>query len=325
MARTLAILAGIGLSLACLVVAVSWVSWSEFIDAFEGLSYEWLALAGLLQLATLLLRAYRWQLMFRERPGYAILFWTQAAGYLANNLLPLRLGDVARILLLRLAISTSSFRIGYTIAVERYLDIAMTLLLLVLTASITRVTDQLWIAAGIFLGLMVAGSLCGVALYHYGRARGDRIAHPLLRKSVVEFIHAIDASFRGRPAATLALSAACVAGSTLIVWAVLKGFNPAATAWIAMLVTVTFTFALAIPSAPANVGTVQLAGQAVLVSLASAKYSPAEALAVVSAIHAIHFTGTTVLGAIGIWWLRRALGNQRLLADLLRKLLNPAR
>jgi uncharacterized protein (TIRG00374 family) len=323
MGRSLAIAIGVGLSGVCLALAISWVSWSEFSAAFQNLSYEWLVLAALLQLSTLILRAYRWQMMFLQKPRYDILFWTQAVGYLANNLLPLRLGDVARIIVLRLAISASSFRIGYTIVVERYLDIAMTLVLLVLAASFARISEEVWIAAAVFLAIMLLASLSGAGLYFYGRAKGEGLATPLLKKTVTEFVYAIDTTFRNRPGTSLSLSAAGVAFSTLMVWAVLKGFNPGATPWTAMLMTVTITFALAIPSAPANLGTFQLAGQAALVSLFGERYTPAAALAIVSVIHVIHFTGTTLLGAIGVWWLRRQLGNKHLLGDLIGKLLRP--
>jgi uncharacterized membrane protein YbhN (UPF0104 family) len=324
MRRLAAIAVGLLLSGICLAIAASSVSWEQFSGAFHDISYGWLAFAALLQVSTMLLRTYRWELMFSGKPGFATLFWTQAIGYLANNLLPLRLGDLARIMLLRLLIAISAVRIGYTIVVERYLDVALTLVLLVVTTAFAPTSRQVWLAAAIFFFIMVLATACAAGLYFYGRARGEIMSTPLIRKIVLEFVSAVDLTFRNRPMATFLSSAACTAFSVLMVWAVLKGFNPAATFWTAMVLTVTITFALAVPSGPANVGTFQLAGQAALVSLFRDSYTPAVGLAIVSVVHLIHFLGTSVLGLAGAWWLRRRLGGRNALRELMTKLMSPS-
>jgi uncharacterized membrane protein YbhN (UPF0104 family) len=260
--------------------------------------------------------------MFHEPLHFSDVFWTQAIGYLANNLLPLRLGDVGRILLLRALVSISSFRIGFTLVIERFLDIVSTLLLFLFAASYLHVSGDIvkafyFFSAAAFFVLIVA------AIFYFYVKNAARASGPnLFEKIATEYGQAIDAIVNKKLATFVFLSLASITLSVCTVWSALRGFNPDATFQAAAAVTTTITFAMAIPSAPANLGVFQFAGQLALLSIPGNIYSASSAFAIISVIHAIHIVGTTVIGIIAIWCLSKYGGHnheaRKVLRDIFR-------
>ncbi len=98
---------------------------------------EYIALATTVILLTLLLKAWRWQLLFFpavQRPPLAPAFWAMMLGQMLNTAVTfMRLGDVARVYALGQQTGLSKMRALGTLAVEKVLDwlmLALTLLIL---------------------------------------------------------------------------------------------------------------------------------------------------------------------------------------------------
>jgi uncharacterized protein (TIRG00374 family) len=84
-----------------------------------------LALGGLFFLATLWFRSWRWKYLLAAQQDVRLRSCVSATcvGFLANNILPFRLGDLVRVGALRQLEKASAAKILGTVAVERILDI----------------------------------------------------------------------------------------------------------------------------------------------------------------------------------------------------------
>jgi uncharacterized membrane protein YbhN (UPF0104 family) len=115
---------GILFSVLALAFAFRQVNLRDVWAALVGVNY-WLLAASLVPLVVfLLLRAFRWRLLFHPQRGLRIvnLFAVINIGYLLSNIFPARLGDVARAYLLGDTEEVSRARTFSTIVAERVLD-----------------------------------------------------------------------------------------------------------------------------------------------------------------------------------------------------------
>jgi glycosyltransferase 2 family protein len=115
---------GILISLIALAFAFRQVRFAEVWAALAGVNY-WLLAASLLPLILfLVLRAFRWRLLFYPQKGLHLLnlFAVINIGYLLSNIFPARLGDVARAYLIGDTEEVSRTAAFSTIVAERVLD-----------------------------------------------------------------------------------------------------------------------------------------------------------------------------------------------------------
>jgi uncharacterized membrane protein YbhN (UPF0104 family) len=115
---------GILISLIALAFAFRQVNFASVWAALAGINY-WLVAASVVVLVFfLVLRAYRWRLLFYPQQGLHIrnLFAVINIGYLLSNIFPARLGDVARAYLIGDTEDVSRASAFSTIVAERVLD-----------------------------------------------------------------------------------------------------------------------------------------------------------------------------------------------------------
>jgi uncharacterized protein (TIRG00374 family) len=73
----------------------------------------------------LVCRGKAWHTLLRRRAAYRDVFFTLNEGYLINNILPFRLGEVARAYLLGRKAHLSFWDVLSTVLIERFLDLAL--------------------------------------------------------------------------------------------------------------------------------------------------------------------------------------------------------
>jgi len=115
---------GIIISIVALIVAFRQVDLIGVWEALAGVNY-WILAASLLPLVLfLVLRAFRWRLLFYPQTGLRIVNLTAviSIGYLLSNIFPARLGDVARAYLIGDTEDVSRTAAFSTIVAERVLD-----------------------------------------------------------------------------------------------------------------------------------------------------------------------------------------------------------
>ena len=249
---------------------------SDVWDGVKEMNAWWLVPAfGLLALCVLL-RAVRWQALFaREtRPPFPIVLRALLAAYVVNNLLPLRPGEVLRVVMLKRQAATSAAEAGATVIVERAYDVlALLLLLFVSTPWLPEVT---WLAAaGAFAAVVVV--LLGVGIVVIG-VWGERpliwAIRPLARFSPVTEAR-LEQVARNAVAGMAGLRrpglAATAFSWTLLSWLVLAlsnaallagfdtGLDTSDTLLAGLLVVVATNLAMVLPSSPAALGVFEAA------------------------------------------------------------------
>lgn len=161
-------LPGAIISIGLIAAILYFVDWSKVLVALRSANYWILALVALLSFAWLAVRAIVWRTLLRERAPYSVVFNTLAEGYLLNNFLPFRLGEIGRAFLLSRKSDMQFTEILPTIVIERSMD-------LVITAAIFLASLPFVVGAGgadriaLYLGAAV---LLGIAfLYILARNR----------------------------------------------------------------------------------------------------------------------------------------------------------
>jgi len=105
-------------------------SLNDFIAIFPDLKIQYIVIAILLLLSSVWVRAYRWRLLFSDKDSVEnyFLFKSEFIGYFANNILPLRLGELIRAIIVSDKYKLSKTYVFGTIVIERILDVLGALL-----------------------------------------------------------------------------------------------------------------------------------------------------------------------------------------------------
>jgi uncharacterized protein (TIRG00374 family) len=258
------------------------------------------------------IRGARWGLLL---PAYNIptltLFRALVVGFTVNNLLPLRMGEIARAYLLA---RWRGVAYGATIAslvMERVLDGLSLAILLLLALLFVPSAPGYLVVAGVIAG---AGFLAGTVVLGLASWRASsvtwlartltrplppRIQHLALRLAE-SFAHSL-ALVRGarRLLALLALSLLAWCAELGVFYVLLFGFPIRGSYPLALLVGASANFATLLPSSPGYVGTFDNALVKVLSD--SAGISPGLALAYAVVVHATLFLPVVVLGTLVLW------------------------
>jgi glycosyltransferase 2 family protein len=316
--------AGVAISAIFLALAFRGQHPRDVLATLREVDLRWLPPALLLFSLGVLIRAVRWSILLRPLAPLspAQVLPALLAGYTANNILPLRTGELVRAYLLgsRHGLRTSA-TLG-TIAVERLLDGLTMLGFLLASMTVISPTPELrriaWIAAVlfavaiVFLGLLVRGGalrdrMLGLLLAVLPGSMRERVA------SIADaFLGGLGALTRRSDLATVILASvaawSCEAG---MYWAIARGFGPpvsdAITGAAAVLITGVANLATLVPAAPGYVGTFE-AG--VLLAASGALGLPRGlALSYALLVHAALWFPVTVVGAFA-WW-RMTAGRTR--------------
>lgn len=299
----------------------------DFIANIGKGNYWWLVLGFLMQVLSVIARAQRWQVLLGQRGKFWTAFWAQGIGFLFTNTLPLRLGEVARVLVMSERAQIPLVQVAVTAVIERALDVATTVLLLLFVLPFMNV-PPLVAQSGTTLGVIVAIGL--VSLPFVVR----------FEKKVAAFIGGIGARFKWLPVSgllkrwdefviglqplTRPMTAISIFGWGTVSWFFsvmmflcgLLVFQPNGTLIEAVFMIVTLAFAITVPSSPGFLGVYQAAGQFALATAFATKYDLPTALACTMGCWLGYYVTTTVLGAIGVTQVGASFGElgRRILA-----------
>ena len=282
------------------------VRWADVFQAWRGARPILLAAGALLMLIGWTVAAVRWRMLLAPAPGLRVrdTFAYICIGFLANTVLPLRLGELARATLIGRKKGLGVSRSLGSIAVERVFDlltvIALTLLLTLLIEIPLVIQAGLASMAG--LALVALAVLLALALNQERLHHLTGLLARVIPQHLAERIMSLAASFASgagalrRPGTLVAvcgLSAALwtVGGAATVVW--VRAFNLEAP-WVAgFLVLVAVNLGSAIPSSPGYIGVYH--GAAILALSLWVPKAPALAYALVT--HAINMLMNVIFGA----------------------------
>ena len=153
---------GLLVGVACLAaVFIFFAKPGEIIESLRHVHFSYLLLGAAGVVLFLAVRAVRWRFMLANAAPYAPVFHIQNIGYMLTQLLPLRLGDVARAVLIGNVPPITIAQGISTMVVERLLDMVFIVVLLPfwaieLAQGAPVPTDALSIAAVVYIGLFIS-------------------------------------------------------------------------------------------------------------------------------------------------------------------------
>jgi uncharacterized protein (TIRG00374 family) len=297
-------LPGILISLIVLALLLFWVDWQELLQAFSQVDLRFLALHGLLYMLSVAARAMAARALLENRPTFRDSFLIMMQGYLLNNVLPFRLGELGRAYLLGRKTGLGTFFTIPAIMIERAYDLAFAGLIVIGTLPfVFSEVDWARPAALTALGLVSLGLL---SLHLVARFRVPLRGWVDKTAGRVKFIERyilprIDSFLDGLAVLTSLKSFAVSLGWMTLTWllalanqyALLLGFLPDALPLYSSFALGISSFGGAIPSAPSALGVYH---GAVVVALGVVGISSGIALAFATTHHIMHFIYSGLFG-----------------------------
>lgn len=297
--------AGLGLAVSAVALwfVVRTVDLAAALHALRSASPGWVGLLLLFVVADVVLRGIRWRVLlapiapvpFRATMGALLV------GYLANNVLPARLGELVRSHVLGERTGLSRSTVLGTIVIERVVDTAVVVAIAAVAILVLSVRGI--VASAVLVGLALTALLVllvalGVAAHRlpgFERAAATIGRWPTVTAILSRLREGL--AVAGRPktmAGAIALSIGSWSCTVLAFAAAAQAVGIEPTLGQAALLAAGTNLATAIPSAPGYVGTFELAAVTIAVSVGI----PAEsALAFAVLLHAVTLLLTSISGA----------------------------
>ena len=298
-------LPGIICSGVIIAVLIYFVDWSVLRDALKNCSPGLFLILFLLQTVSFFFRGLAWRVILNDEPSRLNCFFTITEGYLLN-LLPLRLGEIGRSVIMGGLIGRSPFYVFTTVILERIFDVLITLILLVITIPMVASASF----SGTLYYVLFALILAGIAFMFW------IAAHKAQFVAFLEKIIKPDTKF-GQfvlPKVNFLLSGMGILTqpkrffiwlfwilATWVCWIAtlrvgIHSFFPQLPFWAGLFTQGIGALGGAIPSAPAGIGVVE---GAYVVALGFFGIDQSSALAFGLVMHAVSIVTPVVWGLIG--------------------------
>lgn len=303
--------AGIVVGLVCLAAVFAlYARPGEIIENLRHVKWGYLALGALGVALFLVIRAVRWRFMLNNAPPYSQVFHIQNIGYMLTQLLPLRLGDVARAILIGNVPPVSVAQGISTMVVERLLDMLFIVVLLPFTLSgITTLPD--WMRSfALVSGFAAIGGIAILVIAANQRERALTLSDRIIAKFLpflnrAAWIRRIDQLLIGLNSLTNLRDGLVLVGLSILVWIpVLVAYYftmlavGLAPTWVMTgFVVCAAAFSVAVPSTPGQAGPFHFA---VITALQLYGQPAVESASFAFLYHAMNIAVMVIFGIIGI-------------------------
>lgn len=319
MRRTLQWIVSLLISAAALAWAVRDVRLADLGAALSAARYGYLAPALAFILVGQMARARSWQTLLGHGVPFDRAFGALNAGYLLNNALPFRLGELGRAYLVSRSARLTTAQALSSVLLERVIDLSVVVGML--SAFVPLVSGLVGGPAAVgLIFLLPAAALAGLFVV----ARKPAWLLGLVRRGVGPLtrlwggaarLEALFAAFLDglgalqdprRLATAAAFSALAWACAGFSAWMVLLAFDASASLAMAFFMLVITGLSIAVPSAPGSLGVWQAAGVAALGVFGRAG---ALALSMTLAHHVVNYLSTSLMGAVALAQAGETLGH----------------
>lgn len=305
-------LPGLLVSVLATAALVTQLDLEQLAASLRAAQYSWIVPAFLLLLVGQGVRALRWRALLADSLELPRAFHILNISYLANAFMPMRLGELTRIWLVRPQIS--SMQAAGSVLLERMLDtLAVLLLLAVSLSAIQGAGAEYRTAARLMFPLLLILALVLFTLT-LRRAWARRLLAALLRLPWPAPVRKLplntwlEALLDGLQPLTQPRLLLRVITLTFLGWILslfscyllILMFHEQADLAVAALIIVAAALVIAVPAVPGNIGTYQWA---IMLALAAGGYGAATDAANVSlaiTVHAINLFMYTLTGVIGL-------------------------
>jgi uncharacterized protein (TIRG00374 family) len=311
-------LAGMGISLFFLLLLFRKIDFNQLGAAFRTLDYRYLFAAVVITLLSYSLRAVRWYylLLPQKKTAPRNLLAATIIGYMANNLLPARIGEFIRALVLAEKEQLEVSAVFASLVIDRLFDGFTVLVILVITfftvqlpPGMEKVQQGLVTGGYVTLALYV-GVIVFMVLLKRATARTIHFVALVLRpfpKVVADKIIPLLGSFisgiklTSNPVEWLVILFSCLLIWGLAAWPIdllFKAFSIQLPFTAALFVLVFLVFAVMVPASPGYVGTYHAACVYGLMAFSIPKE---QALSVALVVHAVSFFPVIFFGFFFLW------------------------
>jgi hypothetical protein len=318
-------LSGLTLWLAARSARIDQLKW-----AFAGANYWWLVPYPLLGILLNMIRGEIWRRFLDKRVSSPQAFWAYTVGFLVNNVLPFRLGEAARVVVLARRSALPIVEVAAAAGLERLLDLVCLALLVALVSPAVGGNAAGVLFSALVAGAVAAGAVAVIIVLTRFRDRPPTVVARVIGRLPAQAARAATERWTGLVRATTILLRPSVGVPTvlgalavwvltvILQWLVLRAFQPAAELTDAGFMVGAVSLAIALPGAPSFIGLYHWAGQQSLTLAFPARYDASTALAAATVAHASSFVISTALGIVGLWYfgmapasVRRALATMK--------------
>ena len=278
------------ISIICIYFAYKKIDTDIFFATLLNIDYSYIMMASVLLYMTIWIRALRWNVILDQDFGLYDLFKIQMVGYFVNYTLPLRVGELLKSILLGKKNNISKSYVFGTIVVERFLDMFLLFLMIIVALLISPINSIGNIPLYKYL-LVVSVILCLFILLFKGlkiiqiKFLQDLISNFVLAYEKINLKQFIYSSLLG-----------------IIIWGIywinvdmiFKAFGAQVDWYQSLLILIVSSLTLSIPSLPGALGTFHLAVKLTLSSLVI--IDEALILPFVTILHGYGYLLLTILG-----------------------------
>lgn len=303
-------LPGAVISIILIAGILYFVDLSAMVDAIRNANYGLLGIALVIGFIWMGVRAIVWRVLLRERASLKDVFFTVGEGYLLNNFLPFRLGEIGRAFLLSRKSDMQFMEILPTIVIERVMDLGYSAIILLAALPFVvgaEGTGQI----GVIVGVIV---LTGIILL-YVLARNNQWALDLFHKLSTRWPalqrfggNFLEAFFAGLSVLTdgwlfvrfLFWMTLNWGIAIISYYLIIRAFFPQAQLVWGMFGLGAAAFGGAVPSLPGAVGTFEGAFGGAITILTGDPSTASTALAVALTARLYNYINSGVIGGIGL-------------------------
>ncbi len=123
-------LPGAVISILLVAAILYFVDLKAMVKAIRNANYVLLGISFAIGFLWMAVRAIVWRTLLRDRPSYQDVFFTIGEGYLLNNFLPFRLGEIGRAFLISRKSGMQFMEVLPTIVIERVMDLGYSAVIL---------------------------------------------------------------------------------------------------------------------------------------------------------------------------------------------------
>lgn len=300
------ILPGLVITIIAVIIVLNIIDLDKFITAIRQADYRLVILAILLTIVWLIIRSAAWRTLLREQATFNQVFFTINEGYVLNNILPFRLGEIGRAFILGQKTKIGFWEVFSTIVMERIFDLAFAVSLLLV--SIPLIVGAEWaLETAIIAGGFVLLAFFLLYLLARNRIWVSEKFTALSKRFIIlnRFgVERVDAFFNGlevlrnpsRFFRVLVLFGLDWSIGILQYTLLLQAFYPDANFLMGMFTLGVAALGVAAPSSPGAVGVFELL---VVGALSIFNLDPSRALAYAISLHLIQYLVTGILGLYG--------------------------
>lgn len=311
----LRMLPGLLITVVAVAVLLLFVDLGEVQRSFSDRDFSTIPLVILLFLGTVTARALAWRTSLIEQASFKDCFFVLNQGYLLNNVLPFRLGELGRAFLLGERVGLRFWRVLPTIVLERVFDLGFAAILLFASlpsvigaesASLSGIVAVILVTIVFLLLFFMATRPQWALNLASALTRPWPKLQNWVREQLAHFLEGL--SSIKQPFRFLR-----IAFWMLLTWifnfawyfALMRiFFNEATWDWAAFSIAVA-SVGVALPSTPSYIGVLEVA---LVGSIRLLGGNENDALAYALVAHVIYFVMTGILGIVGFWQQGSSLG-----------------